>query len=264
MTTQEFLFDTLKKFFNKNLNRKLNWYYICNEIYINRNLAHLSMVGDTDILEMLRLLRIGLYISEEPVGNFRCKSEIPEFVDYNFLVNVSCKEYTHNNLLDDNANNFQPELINAYKEKILALEKEIEKYKSISENKNQDKIVEKLSTENESFENDSNKKDSSDKENKFALKKKRTIDKDFKNKIKIFILETLIKYSDTQITIPFLIEEYISVFDKLPEKYDRTKFYAYINNTLHYFVLCGIIEKSNNEYYTNEQTEKTLKTLLPG
>ena len=88
MTTQQFLFDTLKRIFNKNLDKKLSWYYICNEIYTNRKMSHLSMVGDTDILEMLRLFRIGLYISEEPMGNFRCKSEIPNFVYYEFLDNV--------------------------------------------------------------------------------------------------------------------------------------------------------------------------------
>ena len=258
MTTQQFLFDTLKRIFNKNLDKKLSWYYICNEIYTNRKLSHLSMVGDTDILEMLRLFRIGLYISEEPMGNFRCKSEIPNFVDYEFLVNVSCKEYIYGHMLNDDSLQIQPEIIQTYKEKISSLEKELAKYTSKDEvNKEESKEEEiKKNSKEEVQPNIEPKKTKTNTRKKF-------VNKEFNKSIKKFILETFVKYSDTELNIPFLIDEYISIFGALPDKFTRTEFYAYLNNTIRLFVDKNVLQKSKNQYYTNENTEKELLTLLP-
>ena len=164
-------------------------------------------------------------------------------------------------MLNDDSLQIQPEIIQTYKEKISSLEKELAKYTSKEETIKEDSKEEEIKKDSkeELKKEQPNIKPKKIKPNK----RKKFVNKEFNKSIKKFILETFIKYSDTELNIPFLIDEYISIFGALPDKFTRTEFYVYLNNTIRLFVDKNVLQKSKNQYYTNENTEKELLTLLP-
>lgn len=146
MNPQEILYNILKKFFNDNIGRGMSWYSVCNAVYAQRMLDRKIMFGDTDIIDMLRQMREGSYITDEPVGKWRCRSQIPDFVDYNFLVTVACKESNVKQLQDDKIDMWNPELIDVLKTENKKLRKEIDTLKAeIYELKQNKPITENVS-----------------------------------------------------------------------------------------------------------------------
>lgn len=140
-TPQEILYEILKKFFNDNINRGLSWYSVCNAVYAQRMLDRKIMFGDTEILDVLRQMREGGYISDEPVGKWRCKSQIPDFVDYNFLVTVACKDSNIKYLEDDKIDTWNPQLIDVLKTENKKLRKEIDTLKATIDELKQNKPI---------------------------------------------------------------------------------------------------------------------------
>lgn len=249
MNPQEILYNILKKFFNDNIGRGMSWYSVCNAVYVQRMLDRKIMFGDTEILDVLRQMREGGYISDEPVGKWRCKSQIPDFVDYNFLVTVACKDSNIKYLEDDKIDTWNPELIDVLKTENKKYGKKSILKATIDELKQNKPITENVS-------------EAPDGECLCVPKpvRKRRVKRD-NREFSARILKLVLDYSDTEM----LASDYVQCYDELygiPEDMQRKDFSIKVYNFLVYKAKNGHITKVKSGFCPNDNTEQELQKLL--
>lgn len=249
-TPQEILYEILKKFFNDNINRGLSWYSVCNAVYAQRMLDRKIMFEDTEILDVLRQMREGGYISDEPVGKWRCKSQIPDFVDYNFLVTVACKDSNIKYLEDDKIDTWNPQLIDVLKTENKKLRKEIDTLKATIDELKQNKPI----TENVS--------EAPDGECLCVPKpvRKRRVKRD-NREFSARILKLVLDYSDTEMLASDYVDAYEELYGILQD-IQRREFNIKVYNFLVYKAKNGSLVKVKSGFCPNENTEKELQKLL--
>lgn len=251
MNPQEILYNILKKFFNDNIGRGMSWYSVCNAVYAQRMLDRKIMFGDTDIIDMLRQMREGSYITDEPVGKWRCRSQIPDFVDYNFLVTVACKDSNIKYLEDDKIDTWNPELIDVLKTENKKLRKEIDALKAeiyeLKQNKQKVSEVSEVSNMESTCEP--------------KPVRKRKPNRNDNNVFSARILKLVLDYSDTEM----LASDYVQCYDELygiPEYMQRRDFSIKVYNFLVYKAKNGHITKVKSGFCPNDNTEQELQKLL--